>query len=152
MNIKPNDSLAGRGAEGEVSEIDDLIARAQGLLATSSVQLMRVFDDFVAMATKLRHVPDAESLEVFLHDAVVAVQAHDMVNQLLATAREQMSVMNLHLQEIHHLLNESGQTDLMDRIDRIAEGNAVVRERIRVLAAGHPVQQEKMTPGDVDLF
>lgn len=142
----------GHAAEAEVSEIDDLISRAQHLLATSSVQLMRVFDDFVGMATQLRHVPDTVALENFLRDATIAVQAHDMVNQLLATAREQMSVMSTHLQEINHLLNESGQSDLAERIDRIAEGNAVARARVRALATGHPVQQEKMTPGDVDLF
>jgi len=98
---------------------------------------------------------EAGELERGVQDAIVALQFQDMVNQLLGHAQKRLEGMGQAAEgfrDLGRMAGRGGEPKLAEMIQGRLGG---LRERVEALtaqSANHPVRQQSMGAGDVELF
>jgi len=90
----------------------------------------------------------AEKISVEVNAAVTALQFQDMSNQLLEHAQKRIDIVTQMIAGISGRLGQSGQLS-----DALVSARSTLREKARQeLQDNHPVKQESMNSGDIELF
>jgi len=90
----------------------------------------------------------AEKISVEVNAAVTALQFQDMSNQLLEHAQKRIDIVTQMIEGISGRIGQSGQLT-----DALVSARSTLREKARQeLQGNHPVKQESMSSGDIELF
>jgi methyl-accepting chemotaxis protein len=90
----------------------------------------------------------AEKISVEVNAAVTALQFQDMSNQLIEHAQKRIEIVTQMIEDIAGRIGQSGQLN-----DALVSARSALREKARQeLHGNHPVKQESMSSGDIELF
>ena len=98
---------------------------------------------------------EAGELERGVQDAIIALQFQDMVNQLLGHVKNRLDGMNQTAEGFRELSRAAGRGGDNKLAEVIQSRIGGLRDKVETLAAqsaNHPVRQQGMGAGDVELF